>query len=123
MSTPTVSRFENGEKNIQLASALAILGALGMLERPAVEFPDKLERYDPDRLLILFPGLTADGEISCAVSGEALRDGFGARGLGKTALTAAFRAHRSEIEDLAERKFANRQREPDGSILVTSSDI
>jgi transcriptional regulator with XRE-family HTH domain len=31
VSTPTLSRFENGEKNIQLASALAILKALGLV--------------------------------------------------------------------------------------------
>ena len=34
VSTPTVSRFEGGERNIQLASALAILGTLGLLAPP-----------------------------------------------------------------------------------------
>lgn len=32
VSTPTVSRFESGDKNIQLASVLAILEALGLLD-------------------------------------------------------------------------------------------
>ena len=33
VSTPTLSRFEGGDKNIELASALAILGALGLVEQ------------------------------------------------------------------------------------------
>ena len=37
VSTPTVSRFEGGEKNIQMSSVLAILNVLGMIERSEME--------------------------------------------------------------------------------------
>lgn len=123
MSAPTVSRFESGDKNIQLASALAILGALGLVERPTIEFPEKVERYDADRDAVLFPARTADGEVTCAIGGEALSDRFGARGPSARARLAAFRRHRSEIEEAARRKFTAHRREADGSILVRSGDL
>lgn len=123
MSAPTVSRFESGDKNIQLASVLAILEALGMVERPAISFPEKVERFDFDRDIVLFPGQTADGEITCAISAEALRDHFGARGLTERALLSAFRARRDEIEAATRRKYEAGQKENDGSVLVRSSDL
>ena len=92
-----------------------------MLEWPGIEFPDK--QYDFDRDVVLFPARTAEGEVRCVISREALMDHFEARGVSKRALIAAFRAHRPEIEDLAERKFAARKLEPDGSILITSTDV
>ena len=94
-----------------------------MAEWPAIEFPEHVERYDVDRDIALFPARTADGDIACAISGEALLDHFEARGASRRALIAAFRAHRSEIEDLAERKFSARSLEPDGSILITKADV
>ncbi|MGH7005790.1 MAG: DUF1488 family protein, partial [Alphaproteobacteria bacterium] len=118
VSAPTVSRFESGEKNIQLASVLAILEALGMTERSPIDFPDKTETFDSTRDVVLFPARTASGEITCAVSGEALEDRFGARGASQRARLAAFRHQRSKIEDAARRKFVARQLEPDGSILI-----
>ena len=123
MSAPTVSRFESGEKNIQLASVLAILEALGMIERPAIAFPDKVERYDSDRDAVLYLARTAEREITCAISGEALEDHFGARGAGERSRLAAFRANRKAIEAAARRKFESGRREKDGSILVRSADL
>ncbi len=123
VSTPTISRFEKGDKNIQLASVLAILDALGMVEWPAIEFPEKIERFDFDRDVVLFAGGTADGEITCAVSGEALEDRFGGRGSSKRARLAIFRANRPAIEDAARRKLTARQREPDGTILIKTADL
>lgn len=123
VSTPTVSRFESGDKNIQVASVLAILEALGMTERYGMDFPEKIERYDFDRDVVLFPGKTAEGEVTCAISGEALEDHFDARGTSQRSRLAAFKAHRSEIESAARRRFDTGQRERDGSILIRSSDI
>lgn len=122
LSTPTVSRFESGDLNIHLASALSILQALGMIERPAIGFPDKIARYDPDRDVVLFPGQTDDGEMTCAISGEALEDHFDARGTSQRARLAAFRANRDDIEAAAYRKVVSRRTEPDGSILIRSED-
>lgn len=123
VSAPTVSRFEGGDKNIQLASVLAILDALGMVERSAIEFPEKVERYDFDRDVVLFAGKTIDGEITCAVSREALEDHFGAHGSRARAHLAAFRANRPAIEDAARRKLTAGQRETDGSILIKTMDL
>jgi transcriptional regulator with XRE-family HTH domain len=123
VSTPTVSRFEGGDKNIQLASVLAILNALGMIERSPIEFPEKAERFDPDRDAVLFSGRTAKGEVACAVSGEALEDRYGAKGVSARARIAAFRAHRREIEEEARRKFVARALEKDGSVLVRTADV
>lgn len=123
MSAPTVSRFESGDRNIQLASALAILEALGLVEHSAIEFPEKTERYDFERDVVLFPARTADGEIRCAISGEALKDHFGARGASPRLRLTAFRAHREDIEAAASRKFAAKHREKDGSVLVRSNDL
>ena len=94
-----------------------------MTERSALEFPEKIENYDSDRDVILFVGKAADGEITCAISGEALDDHFAARGRGQRARLAAFREHRSEIEDAARRKLEASQQERDGSILIRSYDL
>lgn len=122
MSTPTVSRFETGNRNIQLASVLAILEALGMVDHSPIEFPEKVEQYDGDRDVVIFPARTHHGDIDCAVTGEALEDRYGARGASQRARLAAFRARRSEIEAAARTRFVARQTEPDGSILIRSID-
>ena len=123
VSTPTVSRFESGARNIELASALAILDALGLVERSPIDFPEKVESYDSDRDVVLFAAKAGESEITCAISGEALEDQFGAKGMSQRARLAAFRAHRPQIEDAARRKFIAGQKEPDGSILIQSSDV
>lgn len=123
MSTPTVSRFEGGDKNIQLTSALAILDVLGLVERPVIEFPDKIERVDFDRDIVLFPARTPEGEVTCAIGGEALEDHFEARGISERALLAAFRAHRAEIEELARQQFLARRRLADGTVLIRTEDV
>lgn len=94
-----------------------------MVERPAIDFPEKIERFDFDRDVVLFAGRTADGEITCAVSGEALEDHFRGRGTSERARLAAFRANRPEIEDAARRKHTARQRETDGTVLVKTTDL
>lgn len=93
-----------------------------MVEHAPIDFPDKTETFDGFRDVVLFPGRTAGGEITCAVSGEALEDHFGAKGMSRRARLAAFRNQRSRIEDAAARKLVARQLEPDGSILVRSGD-
>lgn len=122
MSTPTVSRFESGGKNIQLASVLAILDALGMIEHSPIEFPEKIERYDSSRDVVLFAARTREGEVDCAISGEALDDHFGAKGASQRARLAVFREHRPTIEKAARQKFLARRIERDGSILIRSID-
>ena len=123
VSAPTISRFESGDKNIQLSSALAILEVLGMVERSPIEFPEKVQRYDPDRDVVLFSGKTASGEIACAVSVETLEDCFEAKGSGERAVLKTFRTHRDAIENIAARKYIEQRMEPNGSILIRSIDV
>ena len=118
------SRFEGGDKNIQLSSVLAILDVLGMVERSAIEFPEKIQKYDFDRDVVLFPGKTAESEMTCAISGETLEDHFGAKRTDdERARLAAFRAHRETIEEIARRKYSERRLESDGSILIRTMDL
>lgn len=102
---------------------LAILDALGLVERSPIDFPDKVENYDGDRDVVLFAARAGATELTCAISGEALEDHFGAKGRSQRARLAAFRAHRAAIEDAARRKFIASQKEPDGSILIRSGDV
>ena len=123
VSTPTVSRLEGGDKNIQLSSALSILEALGMVEKRLLEFSDDTVRYDDRREVILFHGESGEKDVYCAISREAIEDHFKPKGGGKPARIAAFKRHRRTIEEIAERKFRARQIEPDGTILVRSTDV
>ncbi len=110
-------------KNIQLSSALSILGVLGMLDRTMLGFSERVENYDPERDVVRFEGRDGDRRIACAISGEALEDHFGARGTGHRQRLAAFHAHRDEIEDQARRKYTAAWLEPDGSVLIRSQDL
>lgn len=123
VSTPTVSRLEGGDKNIQLSSAFSILEALGMVEKRLLEFTETDARYDERRDVVLFRG-TASGEgVHCAISREALEDHFKPQGSGSSARLAAFKRHRRTIEELAEQKFRACQFETDGTILIRTLDV
>ncbi len=121
VSTPTVSRFERNEKNVQLSSVLAILEVLGMTDRTTLTFPEG--RYDWERQLVTFPASDGSKEVSCAISGEALEDHFGAQRRERNECIAAFSSNREDIEALARRKFALNRLEADGSVLIRSSDV
>lgn len=101
-------------------SALAILDALGLVEHAMLEFPVKIQDYDRDRDVVLFPARTRDGDIDCAISGKALEDHFGAKGISRRSRLAAFRAHRQDIEDSARQQYVSHRLELDGSILIRS---
>jgi len=111
------------EKNIQLSSALSILGVLGMLDRKMLTFVERVESYDPERDVVLFEGRDGDRRVACAISGEALEDHFGARGFGRRQRLSAFKTHRDEIEDQARRKYLAAWLEADGSVLIGSGDL
>src|ERR1700726_566102 len=75
VSTPTVSRFEQASKDVQLSSALAILEVLGMTDKRILTFPDKEYSYDTGA------GVTFWGEdgtmgVRCRIAREALDDHF-----------------------------------------------
>src|SRR5450631_2238494 len=76
VSTPTISRFESGERDIQLSSVTSILGVLGMLDERTLVFADTNAVYDSMRGVVLFKGKDGDKVIACAVSREALDDHY-----------------------------------------------
>lgn len=129
VSTPTISRFEQsaketpaeqGTKDIQLKSVLAILAALGMTDSRRLVFPDQDSRYDSGEG-ISFWGMDGKKRIRCRISREALDDHFSEGD--RLRPEAAFKKHRPEIEALARRKYLLGQTEPDGAILIRTLEI
>ena len=120
VSTPTVSRFENGEKDIQLSTVLSILTVLGMTDQRNLIFINEDERYDPIRMVVSFTGKDGKKTIKCAISNEALEDHF--KG-GENNILKTYQANREKIQHEIRRKYLAEQCEPDGSILLKSEDI
>ncbi|MEP7243420.1 MAG: DUF1488 family protein [Gammaproteobacteria bacterium] len=120
VSTPTVSRFESGEKDIQLSTVTSILSVLGMLDERVLVFPDNDAYYDPARGVICFKGKDGDRTVTCAISREALDDHF--EGDNKDKLKV-FRANRERMEYEARRKYLAGRTEPDGSVLIKTIDL
>jgi transcriptional regulator with XRE-family HTH domain len=120
VSTPTVSRFEQDDEDIQLSSVLAILGVLGMTDKRTLVFPDK-EFRDDFGIGVIFWGQEGDRRVRCVISREALDDHFSDRD--RLRPDAAFQKYRMEIEALARKKYILGQLEPDGSILIRTNEI
>lgn len=119
VSTPTVSHFENGQKDIQLSTITRILGVLGMLNERVLVFPDPRPHYDAGRMSVVFEGRDGDKKVRCAISEEALEDHFGET----DDPPATFLAHRERIESEARRKYLAGEVKPDGSVLIVSMDL
>lgn len=120
VSAPTVSRFEQADRDIQLSSALAILDVLGMTDRRTLVFPDGEAHYDRWEG-VTFWGLDGTTRVRCRISREALDDHFSEGD--KLRPEAAFKKSRSRIEALARRKYLLDIKEKDGTILIRTEDI
>jgi len=120
VSTPTISRFENGEKDVQLSSVMSILTVLGMVDQRQLIFPDPEEWYDKHRMSVFFNGKDGDTVVQCIISREALEDHFGDD---KEAPLKIFKANGERIEHEARRKYLGNQLEADGSILIRTGDL
>jgi Protein of unknown function (DUF1488) len=119
VSTPTVSRFEQAEKDIQLSSALAILEVLGMTDKHTLVFAQP--EYTAASEGVTFFGQDGKTRVRCRISREALDDHFSDGDRRRP--EAAFKKHRPEIEALARRKYLLGQLEPDGSVLIRTLDL
>jgi hypothetical protein len=119
VSTPTVSRFEVAARDIQLSSALAILEALGMTDKRTLSFDEGVTR-DADDSMVFWAN---DGEtrVRFRIARAALDDHFSEGD--RLRPEAAFKKHRRDIESLARRKYFLGQREPDGSVLIRTTEI
>ncbi len=120
VSTPTISRFESGEKDIQLSSVTSILAVLGMLDERTLVFADTNAVYDSMRGVVLFKGNDGDKVITCAISREALDDHYDGDDKDKLKV---FNANRESIEHEARRKYLAGNVEADGSILIRTGDL
>jgi Fic family protein len=89
-------------------------------ERGRLIFSDHEHRTDSTRDAI-FWGEDGAKRVRCIISREALDDHFSDRG--RLRPDAAFLAHRTEIEAIANRKYARGQTEPDGSIIIRTGDL
>lgn len=120
VSTPTVSRFEQDDEDLQLSSVLAILGVLGMTDKRTLVFPDK-EFRDDFGVGVIFWGQEGNKRVRCVISREALDDHFSDRD--RLRPDGAFQKYRTEIEALARKKYILGQLESDGSILIRTNEI
>ena len=120
VSTPTISRFESGEKDIQLSSIINILTVLGMNDQRNLTFLDHDEHYEFSHRAVIFFGKEGDNVIHCGISKEAINDFFS--GDGKEPLKV-FQANREQIEHEARRKYLAGKLEADGSVMITSKDL
>jgi transcriptional regulator with XRE-family HTH domain len=120
VSTPTISRFEQADKDIQLSSASAILDILGMTDKRTLTFPDREYSYDSGAG-VTFWGQDGTTRVRCRISREALDDHFSEGD--RLRPEAAFKKHREEIEALARRKYLVGQKESDGTVLIRTEEI
>lgn len=120
VSTPTVSRFEQQAKDVQLSSALAILDVLGMTDKRMLTFPDKQFEYDTWKG-VTFWGQEGTTRVRCRIAREALSDHFSEGD--RLRPEAAFEKHRAAIEAIARRKYLRGQLEPDKSVSIQTGEI
>jgi len=120
VSVPTISRFEQAEKNIQLSTVLAVLDVLGMIDKRTLVFPDREYRFDSTNG-VTFWGQDGTMRVRCFVSREALDDHFSERD--RLRPEAAFEKHRPAIEAFARYKYLSGQQESDNSVIIRTSDL
>ncbi len=80
-------------------------------------------RYEGDRAVVAFLGLSGGKLVRCAISREALDDHFGADGPGPDARLRTFRAHRAEVERLMRTKFLDWPVAETGTVLIRTEDV
>lgn len=123
VSAPTISRFEQNAKDIQLSTVLSILDVLGMTDKRTVTFSS--EGPYPVQIGIgsglMFWGREGEKKIKCQIEDIALEDHFSDGD--KLELNAAFKKYRSDIEALARKKYLLGQLEPDSSVLIRTNDV
>jgi transcriptional regulator with XRE-family HTH domain len=120
VSTPTVSRFESGEKDIQLSSVTSILAVLGLMDDRNLTFANPGARYDPTQMTVFFVATDGEKVVHCSISLEALEDHFDEDVKNPMKV---FRAHRERIEHEARRKYLADKLASDGSVLIKTEDL
>lgn len=88
-----------------------------------LEFASPQARYNFDRDVIFFNGISGGNRHRCAISREALEDYFGDFGEGKKPALEAFRNNRNLFEKMLREKFLYSPVEETNETLLTSRDI
>jgi transcriptional regulator with XRE-family HTH domain len=120
VSTPTLSRFENFDKDIQLSSVISILSVLGLVDDRKLNFTSDEAVYIPDRMVVIFWAEDGSRKIKCEISKEALCDHYNGDNRN---LLEVFKENRFSIEHEIRRKYLANKFEKDGSILIKSEDL
>ena len=121
VSTPTISRFENGEKDIQWSSVFNILNVLGLTDQRRLDFSDSDEALQLSKQAILFYGKNeTGGKVACSVSAEALQDYFGAS---SKDLLKVFKSNQKELEQLARAKYLYSKNSGSEEVAIVASDF
>ncbi len=120
VSAPTISRFEKGEKDIQLSSVLRILGMLDLVDQRNLIFSELKPGYDSSRMIVIFWGQDVDKKVRCEISMEALEDHY--KSNSKDPIKIFIENH-SAIEQEARRKYLANRLEEGGSILIKTNDL
>ncbi|MGC2332362.1 MAG: DUF1488 family protein, partial [Candidatus Acidiferrales bacterium] len=89
-------------------------------EKHELTFPDRSEKFDFDRQVVLFFGQDKKTRVRCAISREALDDDFRADRRDKAEV---FRENHKLVEDAARQKYRAGDTETDGSILIRSGEL
>lgn len=117
---PTISRFESGEKDIQLSSVISILSVLGMNDQRTFFFHKNDEFLESGGKSVVFYGQAGNQMIRCEISIEVLQDHFDAANKNPLKI---FQAHRDFIQHQARRKYLNNNIEHNNSIMLKTQDI
>lgn len=91
-----------------------------MLDARVLTFPDPEPRYDSINETVRFWGHDGTRRVLCSITRDALDDHYKPERKDKL---KAFEAHRAAIEQEARRKFLAGTIEPDGSVLVVTTDL
>lgn len=90
------------------------------LESHELTFPDREEKFDIDRQIVVFYGQDGKARVRCAISREALEDDFGADHRNQVEV---FRKNRQVIEERARQKYVAGDTETDGSVLIYAGEL
>jgi hypothetical protein len=80
-------------------------------------------RYDIHRDVVTFAGQALGQPVACAISREALDDGFGTDGLDNDARLQAVLKNRTRIEAMARSKYMNAPIEEPDAVLIKIADV
>ena len=89
----------------------------------ALTFEPARTQYDADRDIVRFMGMDGVLMVRCAVSREALMDKARSTLATDEDLVDIYIFHADVIQQIAVRKYAAQQTEPDGLILVKTADL